>query len=159
MTSKTDVSKIPRQGQRREDYSLTRPLDGSVASTRSTRTRQPQHPAPTNTPTNSIYPTPATHQPTQKFHMPPTPTLRRSRVDRPRSRNNISHPHHNTMSTPPPTLPTRLAEIKEDFLALSAADRLQYLLEFSQNLPPLPEQYTDHPDLLERVEECQSPVF
>jgi len=63
------------------------------------------------------------------------------------------------MSTTPPPLPTRLAEIREDFLALSAADRLQYLLEFSQNLPPLPERYADHPDLLERVEECQSPVF
>src|SRR6218665_807156 len=57
MTSKTDVSKIPRQGQRREDYSLTRPLDVSVASTRSTRTRQHQHPAHTNTPTSSICPT------------------------------------------------------------------------------------------------------
>jgi cysteine desulfuration protein SufE len=26
-------------------------------------------------------------------------------------------------------------------------------------LPELPPKYADHPDLLERVEECQSPVF
>jgi cysteine desulfuration protein SufE len=33
------------------------------------------------------------------------------------------------------------------------------LLEFSENLPDLPTRYSDHPDLLERVEECQSPVY
>ena len=33
------------------------------------------------------------------------------------------------------------------------------LLEFSNELPPLPERYQDHPDFFERVVECQSPVF
>lgn len=33
------------------------------------------------------------------------------------------------------------------------------LLEFANELPDLPERYADHPDLLERVVECQSPVF
>lgn len=47
----------------------------------------------------------------------------------------------------------------EDFLAIGVKDRLNLLLEFSENLPALPEQYVDHPDLLERVEECQSPIF
>jgi cysteine desulfuration protein SufE len=56
-------------------------------------------------------------------------------------------------------LPGQLAEIREDFLALEVRDRLQLLLEFSNELPELPERYRDHPDLLERVEECQSPVF
>lgn len=56
-------------------------------------------------------------------------------------------------------LPPRLADIREEFLALGTRDRLQLLLEFSQELPELPERYRDHPDLLERVEECQSPVF
>jgi cysteine desulfuration protein SufE len=37
--------------------------------------------------------------------------------------------------------------------------RLQLLLEFANELPELPERYRDHPDLLERVEECQSPVY
>lgn len=57
------------------------------------------------------------------------------------------------------TVPAALAEIREEFLALEVKDRLQLLLEFSNELPELPERYRDHPDLLERVVECQSPVF
>ena len=57
------------------------------------------------------------------------------------------------------TLPENLAQIREDFHELELRDRLQLLLEFSNELPELPERYIDHPDLLERVEECQSPVF
>ena len=57
------------------------------------------------------------------------------------------------------TLPAPLAETREDFLALGVKDRLQLLLEFSNELPELPERYRDHPDLLEKVEECQSPVY
>jgi cysteine desulfuration protein SufE len=56
-------------------------------------------------------------------------------------------------------LPGSLPEFREDFLALGVQDRLQLLLEFSNELPALPTEYADHPDLLERVEECQSPVF
>jgi cysteine desulfuration protein SufE len=56
-------------------------------------------------------------------------------------------------------LPKALAQIREDFHELELRDRLQLLLEFSNELPELPERYVDHPDLLERVEECQSPVF
>ena len=56
-------------------------------------------------------------------------------------------------------LPEQLAQIREDFLGLETRERLQLLLEFSNELPELPERYLDHPDLLERVEECQSPVF
>jgi cysteine desulfuration protein SufE len=56
-------------------------------------------------------------------------------------------------------LPENLAQIREDFHELELRDRLQLLLEFSNELPELPERYVDHPDLLERVEECQSPVF
>ena len=58
-----------------------------------------------------------------------------------------------------PELPGQLAGIRDEFLALEQRDRLQLLLEFSNELPELPERYADHPDLLERVEECQSPVF
>jgi len=57
------------------------------------------------------------------------------------------------------TLPPRLAETRDDFLALGIPDRLQLLLEFANELPALPARYADHPDLLERVVECQSPVF
>jgi len=61
----------------------------------------------------------------------------------------------NEQSTTPPAL----AEIRDEFLELGEADRLQLLLEFSNELPELPERFRDHPELLERVEECQSPVF
>ncbi|HWH26767.1 MAG TPA: SufE family protein [Pseudolysinimonas sp.] len=56
-------------------------------------------------------------------------------------------------------LPAALVDIRDEFLALEVRDRLQLLLEFSNSLPDLPERYANHPDLLERVEECQSPVF
>jgi cysteine desulfuration protein SufE len=52
-----------------------------------------------------------------------------------------------------------IASLVEDFNALATRDRLLLLLEFSDNLPDLPARYADHPDLLERVEECQSPVL
>jgi cysteine desulfuration protein SufE len=57
------------------------------------------------------------------------------------------------------SIPDALQQIQADFLDLGIKDRLQLLLEFSNELPELPAQYSDHPDLLERVEECQSPVF
>lgn len=56
-------------------------------------------------------------------------------------------------------LPASLAAIQNDFLALDQGERLQLLLEFSQSLPELDGRYRDHPDLLERVVECQSPVY
>jgi cysteine desulfuration protein SufE len=56
-------------------------------------------------------------------------------------------------------LPAALAEIRDDFLALAESDRLQLLLEFSQELPAVPERYDGHPELCERVVECQSPVY
>ena len=56
-------------------------------------------------------------------------------------------------------IPSQLAEIRDDFLGFELRDRLQLLLEFANELPELPARYADHPDLFERVEECQSPVF
>ncbi|MGP0221526.1 MULTISPECIES: SufE family protein [unclassified Paenarthrobacter] len=57
------------------------------------------------------------------------------------------------------TLPAALAEIVDDFQALTEPERLQLLLEFSRGLPELPERLQDHPELLEQVVECQSPLF
>lgn len=56
-------------------------------------------------------------------------------------------------------LPPALAQIRDDFLAVERPERLQLLLEFANELPELPRYYQDHPDLLERVLECQSPVY
>ena len=58
-----------------------------------------------------------------------------------------------------PTLPAQLADIRDEFLELEVRERLQLLLEFSNELPELPERYSEHPDLFEQVVECQSPVF
>lgn len=52
-----------------------------------------------------------------------------------------------------------LAQIQRDFLDMGESDRLQFLLEFSDELPELPARYADHPELFERVVECQSPVY
>ena len=56
-------------------------------------------------------------------------------------------------------LPGAFAEIADDFHALTGRDRLQLLLEFANGLPALPERYAEHPELLEPVPECQSPIF
>ena len=53
----------------------------------------------------------------------------------------------------------RLQEIVDEFKAVPDKDRLQLLLEFSDELPPLPERYAQRRDLLEPVPECQSPLF
>lgn len=56
-------------------------------------------------------------------------------------------------------VPARLAEIRDEFLELPEPERLQLLLEYSQELPPIPAEYEGHPELCERVLECQSPVY
>jgi len=50
-------------------------------------------------------------------------------------------------------------EIISAFAEVPQSLKLELLLEYSENLPDLPERYKDHPELLERVEECQSPVY
>jgi len=55
-------------------------------------------------------------------------------------------------------IPEALATIRDDFLALGQSDRLQLLLEFSDELPEPPEGIVPA-DAWERVPECQSPVF
>jgi cysteine desulfuration protein SufE len=57
------------------------------------------------------------------------------------------------------TLNPRLQEIADDFNAMPGKERLQLLLEFSEELPPLPGRYAADHDLLEPVPECQSPLF
>ncbi len=56
-------------------------------------------------------------------------------------------------------LPSALEEIAEDFSSASSPEKLQLLLEFSDELPELPPRYAGHDELLERVDECQSPLF
>ncbi|MGO2002717.1 SufE family protein [Arthrobacter rhombi] len=56
-------------------------------------------------------------------------------------------------------IPSALAEIIDDFNAVTERERLELLLEFSDELPALPERFAEHPELLERVVECQTPLF
>ena len=66
-----------------------------------------------------------------------------------------------TPSTAPDVsdLPESLQEIVTDFAETDSGERLELLLEFASDLPDLPQRYTDHPELLEPVPECQSPIF
>ncbi len=64
------------------------------------------------------------------------------------------------MTTDPTSvLPEQLQEIVAEFAAVGAKDRLQLLLEMSEEVPPLPDRYAGHRDALEQVHECQSPLF
>lgn len=57
-------------------------------------------------------------------------------------------------------LPDSLASIRDEFLELPEADRLQLLLEFANALPEVPDDdVAAHPEMYERVAECQSPVY
>lgn len=63
------------------------------------------------------------------------------------------------MSGPSVGMPESLAEIAADFREATPSERLQLLLEFSDELPELPQRYADAPEQLEQVHECQSPLF
>lgn len=56
-------------------------------------------------------------------------------------------------------LPPGLAAIAADFADTPREMRLELLLEYADRLQPLPEPYSSQTDLMERVEECQSPLF
>ena len=57
------------------------------------------------------------------------------------------------------SLPPQLAELVDEFAEVGPRDRLQLLLELSQELPELPERYADAAVSMEQVPECQSPLF
>ena len=50
-------------------------------------------------------------------------------------------------------------DIIDSFNEMPKAAKLDLLLEYADGLPDLPARYQDQPELMERVEECQSPVF
>lgn len=56
-------------------------------------------------------------------------------------------------------LPDTLAEIRDGFLETPEADRLLLLLEYSDELPEVSAEVASHPEIYERVAECQSPVY
>ncbi|HSM55667.1 MAG TPA: SufE family protein [Candidatus Sulfomarinibacteraceae bacterium] len=56
-------------------------------------------------------------------------------------------------------IPPRLQEIVEDFQILQGRERLEYLLQLADSLPPLPEWLHDERDNMDEVHECMTPVF
>lgn len=56
-------------------------------------------------------------------------------------------------------LPPRLKEIVEDFQILQGRERLEYLLQLADSLPPLPEWLHEERDKMDEVHECMTPVF
>lgn len=55
------------------------------------------------------------------------------------------------------TMPSALAEVVADFAAVDGQDKLTLLLEFANELPPLPAELEEA--AMEPVPECQSPLF
>ena len=55
------------------------------------------------------------------------------------------------------TMPATLAEVVSDFAEMQGQDKLQLLLEFANDLPPLPADMEQA--AMEPVPECQSPLF
>jgi cysteine desulfuration protein SufE len=63
------------------------------------------------------------------------------------------------VTEPAHRLPPALAELVEEFTSIEPADRLQLLLELSDELPELPRRYAEHSEEMEQVHECQTPLF
>ena len=56
-------------------------------------------------------------------------------------------------------MPPRLAEIVEDFGFVEGTEKLEYLLEFSESLPPLPDWLLEKRGDMQPIHECMTPVF
>jgi cysteine desulfuration protein SufE len=57
------------------------------------------------------------------------------------------------------SIPPRLNQIIEDFQISEGREKLELLLEFSESLAPLPDWLIGHPDQMDQVHECMTPVF
>ncbi len=56
-------------------------------------------------------------------------------------------------------LPSGLQEIVADFAILDGREKLEYLLEFAESLPPLPDWLEGKQGEMDQVHECMTPVF
>lgn len=56
-------------------------------------------------------------------------------------------------------MPEKLAEIVEDFSFCVGQEKLEYLLQFAEGMPPLPDWVAEKKDDMDQVHECMTPVF
>ena len=56
-------------------------------------------------------------------------------------------------------IPSRLSEIIEDFQFVEGREKVELLLEYSEKMPPLPDELLAEHDTMELIEECMTPVF
>jgi cysteine desulfuration protein SufE len=56
-------------------------------------------------------------------------------------------------------MPAALDAIVAELSESDRQERIDLLIDFAKNLPPLPERLAAHKDASHRVEECQSPVY
>jgi cysteine desulfuration protein SufE len=56
-------------------------------------------------------------------------------------------------------MPVALDDIASELRDADRQERIELLIDFAKNLPPLPDRLAAHKDASHRVEECQSPVY
>ncbi len=61
--------------------------------------------------------------------------------------------------TDSPQLPTHLQEVVEDFALAEGREKLELLMQYGQDLAPLPDWLKTRRDQMDPVPECMSPVF
>src|SRR5512139_1064347 len=56
-------------------------------------------------------------------------------------------------------LPPKLQEIVDDFAGMTREEKLETLIGYAENFPPLPERFHQARSQMEPVPECMTPVF
>jgi len=56
-------------------------------------------------------------------------------------------------------IPPKLKEIIEDFEISEDREKLELLLYYAENMPPLPDSLQENHDQMDQVQECMTPVY
>jgi cysteine desulfuration protein SufE len=56
-------------------------------------------------------------------------------------------------------LPARLQEIVEDFEWCEGREKIELLIQYAEDMPPLPEHLREDHEAMQQVRECMTPVF
>ena len=56
-------------------------------------------------------------------------------------------------------LPSRLAEIVDDFQFCQGREKIELLVQYSEQMPALPERLQNERNTFQQVEECMTPVY